>query len=447
MLGAMMASALHPSEIGCMLQLKFGGSVRRARKGKLEDLADTLDDYEFCYEVLRRVSRSFAVVIQQLPDNLKDAVCIFYLVLRGLDSVEDDMTFDVKQKIPLLRAFESKLHIDGWNIEGVGDSHDYRVLMKHFHKVIKVYRGLDKGYQEAISDATQKMGDGMADFADKEGSIQKTEDYNLYCHYVAGLVGYGLSDLFSASGLEAKEIAEKRELSNTMGLFLQKTNIIRDYLEDLEDGRTWWPEEIWGKYSKNLSDFRDNPTDPKSLALLNHLVLDALQHAPGCLDYMRLIKTRKIFQFCAIPQAMAIATLEKVYNNPDVFRGNVKVRKGLSCKMMLQCDNIAELEHYFNMFAQKMRKRVPASDPLAKETLALLDEVQKLAPAKSPLGYSTLAALDVVAVLFVLFVAFCAVFCCGDAEGAGAFCGDWKLWVGLPVALLYLAGYLGPNGF
>ena len=25
-----------------------------------------------------------------------------------------------------------------------------------------------------------------------------------------------------------------------MGLFLQKTNIIRDYLEDLEDGRTWY---------------------------------------------------------------------------------------------------------------------------------------------------------------------------------------------------------------
>ncbi len=38
-----------------------------------------------------QVSRSFAVVIQQLPQELQDPVCIFYLVLRGLDSVEDDM--------------------------------------------------------------------------------------------------------------------------------------------------------------------------------------------------------------------------------------------------------------------------------------------------------------------------------------------------------------------
>jgi farnesyl-diphosphate farnesyltransferase len=32
------------------------------------------------------------------------------------------------------------------------------------------------------------------------------EDYNKYCHYVAGLVGIGLSQLFASSGLEAEEI-------------------------------------------------------------------------------------------------------------------------------------------------------------------------------------------------------------------------------------------------
>lgn len=28
------------------------------------------------------------MVIQQLPDGLRDAVCVFYLVLRALDTVE-----------------------------------------------------------------------------------------------------------------------------------------------------------------------------------------------------------------------------------------------------------------------------------------------------------------------------------------------------------------------
>lgn len=60
--------------------------------------------------------------------------------------------------------------------------------------------------------------------------VETVEDYDLYCHYVAGLVGIGLSQLFSASGRESPELATNTELANHMGLFLQKTNIIRDYL-------------------------------------------------------------------------------------------------------------------------------------------------------------------------------------------------------------------------
>lgn len=58
--------------------------------GALKDLPKDISDSDFCYAVLNKVSRSFALVIQQLPEVLKDCICIFYLVLRGLDSVEDD---------------------------------------------------------------------------------------------------------------------------------------------------------------------------------------------------------------------------------------------------------------------------------------------------------------------------------------------------------------------
>lgn len=65
-----------------------------------------------------------------------------------------------------------------------------------------------------------------------------------YCHYVAGLVGIGLSQLFSASKLEDPEVGRDTDLANSMGLFLQKTNIIRDYLEDTQEGRAFWPQEV-----------------------------------------------------------------------------------------------------------------------------------------------------------------------------------------------------------
>ena len=52
---------------------------------------------------------------------------------------------------------------------------------------------------------------------------------------MAGVVGLGLSKLFAVSEYERPEIAEQDVLSNHMGLFLQKTNIIRDYLEDINE--------------------------------------------------------------------------------------------------------------------------------------------------------------------------------------------------------------------
>ena len=65
---------------------------------------------------------------------------------------------------------------------------------------------------------------------------------------MAGLVGLGLSQLWGVSEFERPEIAEQEALSNHMGLFLQKTNIIRDYLEDVLEvalslsSSSWQPE-------------------------------------------------------------------------------------------------------------------------------------------------------------------------------------------------------------
>jgi farnesyl-diphosphate farnesyltransferase len=44
----------------------------------------------------------------------------------------------------------------------------------------------------------------------------------------------------------------------------------------------------------------------------------------------QLNRTKEIFRFCAITQVMAIATLAELYNNPLVFTGVVKIRKGLA---------------------------------------------------------------------------------------------------------------------
>ena len=41
--------------------------------------------------------------------------------------------------------------------------------------------------------------------------------------------------LFASSQLESEDFYKMEDLANHMGLFLQKTNIIRDYLEDITE--------------------------------------------------------------------------------------------------------------------------------------------------------------------------------------------------------------------
>lgn len=44
----------------------------------------------------------------------RHAVCIFYLVLRALDTVEDDMTIPLDKKVPMLNDFHTYLYQDEW---------------------------------------------------------------------------------------------------------------------------------------------------------------------------------------------------------------------------------------------------------------------------------------------------------------------------------------------
>jgi farnesyl-diphosphate farnesyltransferase len=273
-------------------------------------------------------------------------ICLFYLVLRGLDTIEDDMTIPDGKKQPLLRSFHEKTVTPGWNFDGNGPDEKDRQLLVEYNVVVDEILLLKPQEREVIIDICHKMQAGMADYAHAaatSGSIylERTCDYDLYCHYVAGLVGEGLSRLFAASGKEKPPIADQLELSNSMGLMLQKTNIIRDFREDADQSRFFWPREIWGRTDLGGPAFREmkemhaSGRETQALWVLSAMVVDALRHADDCLDYLKLLRNQTVFNFCAIPQVMAIATLELVFMNPAVFQRNVKIRKALAAEVCL----------------------------------------------------------------------------------------------------------------
>ncbi|KAK3258359.1 squalene synthetase-like protein, partial [Cymbomonas tetramitiformis] len=239
---------------------------------------------------------------------------------------------------------------------------------------------------EIISDITKRMGEGMAEFIPKE--VVTTKEYETYCYYVAGLVGVGLSQLYAKSGLESDAMLQYNcmgTLADSMGQFLQQTNIIRDYLEDIEElpaPRMFWPRDIWSRYAPNgkLEDFKDPAHQKEALQCLNHMVSNALHHVPACLEYMKLCKDPKVFAFTAIPQVMAIATLALCYNNHNVFTGVVKIRKGLAAKLTVSTKNMQDVYTIFREFSLELVSKVrPHENPgSAQATMKAVAEIERI---------------------------------------------------------------------
>lgn len=267
-------------------------------------------------------------------------ICLFYLVLRGLDTVEDDMTIPDAIKQPLLRSFHEKTITPGWKFDGSGPDEGDRQLLVEYDNVVAELNALQPFFRDVIVDICRKMATGMADYAHKahvDGvlGLETCEDLDLYCHYVAGLVGEGVSRLFAASGKEAEWVGGQLTLANAMGLMLQKMNILRDFREDVDDGRLFWPRDLWnGEYGfQDPKDMYKPENEKRALWTLSGMTLDTLRHATDSLDYLTLLKNQSVFNFCAIPQTMAMATLALCFMNPQVFHRNVKIRKAEAARV------------------------------------------------------------------------------------------------------------------
>lgn len=278
------------------------------------------------------------------------------------------MTIALDEKDPLLRDFHSILEKEGWTYDGCGPKEKDRELLVHFNYVTEEFNKIKPVYREIIGDITKKMGNGMADYCKNAefnaNGVDSVKDYDLYCHYVAGLVGNGLTRLFVESGLANPALKERPHLQESMGLFLQKTNIIRDIKEDFDDKRRFYPKEIWSKHVDKFEDLFKPENKAAALNCSSEMVLNALSHADECLFYLAGLKEQSVFNFAAIPQSMAIATLELVFRNPNVFKKNVKITKGDACQIMTDStQNLKAVCEVFRKYIRKIHQKNVPQDP------------------------------------------------------------------------------------
>ncbi|EYE94773.1 bifunctional farnesyl-diphosphate farnesyltransferase/squalene synthase [Aspergillus ruber CBS 135680] len=384
LIGNVLYYSFHPSELRAIMQWKVWHIPVHERKEK-----DETETQKTCFKFLDKTSRSFSAVIKELHPELLLPVCLFYLILRGLDTIEDDTSIPLATKEPLLRDFKDFLEQDGWTFNGNRPEEKDRELLVQFHNIITEFKNLKPAYKEIIRDITDKMGNGMADYARKaesdDASVVTIEQYDLYCYYVAGLVGEGLTRLFIEAEFGNPALLKRERLHKSMGLFLQKTNIIRDIREDNDDGRRFWPKEIWSKHVDNFDDLFKPENLGIALNCSSEMVLNALEHVEDCLFYLAGLREQSVFNFCAIPQSMAIATLELCFRNPAIFQRNIKITKGDACQLMMEStQNLRLVYQVFRRYARRIHKKNSPKDPNFLKISLVCGRIEKFAETIFP---------------------------------------------------------------
>ncbi|KAI6656690.1 Squalene synthase [Oopsacas minuta] len=395
-------SMYHPSELWALFRYKYlGGNTLLSPQLTTEELQSA--DLMKCYEYLELTSRSFSAVIRSIQDNtLRPAVCIFYLVLRALDTIEDDMNIPIDDKVTMLSNFYTYLQIPDWRYKESTEKD--RIVLEDFPTISRAFRGLPIRYQRVINDIAGQMGRGFAGYLEKR--IVTVEEWDEYCLYAAGLVGVGLTNLFTSG----TEVAHMTELSIGMGRFLQKTNITRDYFEDTTQGRHFWPEEVWHKYGDTIDTFKQPENVAQGVACLNHLITLTLTEVPNVLEYLaqlgELTNDNTVFNFCAIPQVMAIATLLLCYNNKNVFKKNVKIRKGETVSLMQEATSMKGVKTIFSEYAQLIKNKIQSTDPSAQETARICNIIIQKCNIMAPNYAVTRYTMNSSVVLIIAIISY-----------------------------------------
>ncbi|KAH7575001.1 hypothetical protein JRO89_XS02G0032600 [Xanthoceras sorbifolium] len=288
---------------------------------------------------------------------------------------EDDTGIPTEVKVPMLIDFYRHLNDINWHYS-CGTRNLDKIVVDEFHHVSTAFMELEKGHQETIVDFTKRMGAGMAKFICKE--IATTDDYDEYCHYSAKLVEIGLFKLFNPS---RKQDPIMEKLCGSTFIFYQKRDMIEDYLEDINEipkPRIFWPRDIYSKYVDKIEDLKCEENSVKAVQCLNEMVTDALKHAGDCLNHLSTLNDDDALQFFGALAVKGMGTLVLCYNNIQVFKDKVRLRRGLAARLYEQTKTMSDIYNVFFEFASVMKSKVEMQDPNAMKTLSELNKVQEI---------------------------------------------------------------------
>lgn len=313
-------------------------------------------DWEYCQQILPKVSRTFALNIERLQGYTYKAVLLGYLFFRIADTFEDNIYQTETEKIKSLEEFAEIFKGNKSLSERLKlyqllkfrwreDSAD-KNLMENGRKVLECYFELPAIYRSIMDPLVVITSEGMAKFQRRKldnktkiFQLKDLEDLEDYCYYVAGVVGVMLTEIFCLEDKLAGLKADLEKYQVKFGLALQFTNIIKDYKKDIARGWSYIPASITEKYRLKLNKI-DKLSIAQQKGILKELAPRIIDYFDAALNYIKIIpsEAKSIRLFCIIPFVLAYNTLFYILE----MKGNKLSRQQVAW-ILSESDSYAEL--------------------------------------------------------------------------------------------------------
>jgi len=299
----------------------------------MSDAERVAEAERFAREILPSVSRTFALSIRVLPGALGRAVLTAYLLCRIADTLEDEprMAADDKAALldELLRCFDDPAaanELPARLTTLAGDAAHVR-LARHTDLVFALYRALPAGTRVHVQRWVSEMIVGMKKFVllyPHGIRIQSLDEYKEYCYYVAGTVGYLLTDLWHehVPSIGARQHGVLREKCRAFAEALQTVNILKDVATDAEtENAIYIPEELLREHGSSHATILAPERLRQTREALATMVQLAWHDLEGARSYLLLIPRRavSIRLFCVLPLLFAYATLRDLTRTPQAL--------------------------------------------------------------------------------------------------------------------------------
>jgi farnesyl-diphosphate farnesyltransferase len=327
--------------------------------------------------MLPKVSRTFAPTIRMLPAGLNTIVTTAYLLCRIADTVEDNASLAIDTKKDLLKDYIAIFKSKNLNkalghfMEGIAAlpiETDDDKLTHNLPRVINVYSSFSPIFKKHIGLWVVEMSVGMRKYAQaavrrRFSFLGTMKELDEYMYYVAGTVGYLLTELFSFYSKRITPPVKKKLnlLAESFGKGLQMVNIIRDMTTDLRRGQSYIPEELLKKYQLDRKTIFEEQNAKQAQLLFFELIQNAVKHLDNAIDYIMLLpkEEKGIRMFCMLPVFWAMRTLQKIQQNTLALLGNEKIK--VSKRMIKNEYYLALINIYSNRLTRWHYQRIKSS--------------------------------------------------------------------------------------